>query len=83
MKQMYIIMERHGSTVHIMHENMTVSHAGRIAEEDQAFLFFCYFVFLLFFEGKGEAPLSSSGMVLKVVLGNPQTRYYRIRWLIF
>jgi hypothetical protein len=30
---------------------------------------------------KAEVPLSSSGMVLKVVLGTPETRYYLIRWL--
>ncbi len=39
-------MERHGSTVHIMHDIMTVSHATRIAKEDQPLLF--VFVILFF-----------------------------------
>ena len=42
------------------------------------------FVILFFVDSlkeKAEVPLSSSGMVLKVVLGTPETRYYLIRWL--
>jgi hypothetical protein len=61
---------------------MTVSHATRIAEEDQPVLFVCYFVFVVPLKEKAEVPLSSSGMVLKVVLGTPEARYCRIRWLI-
>jgi hypothetical protein len=58
-----------------MHGNMTVSHAKRIAEEARAFLFVCYLFFGDSLKEKAEVPLSISGMVLKVVLGTPETRY--------